>query len=78
MPLTVDSKSATALKSEATAFVSRYSNLFASPACSDPDLCSNIARQVAQHYRSGVTFFTRGKITRFEVITYSTIRPPCL
>ncbi|KAI6839296.1 hypothetical protein KC365_g6049 [Hortaea werneckii] len=55
------------LSKEVETFISAYSDLFTSPSCSDSELCAEIARKVGQHYRPGVTFFTGGKISRFEV-----------
>ncbi|KAI7371365.1 hypothetical protein KC354_g600 [Hortaea werneckii] len=51
---------------EVGTFISAYSDLFTSPSCSDSELCAEVARKVGQHYRLGVTFFTGGKISRFE------------
>ena len=55
------------LSKEVQSFISAYSDLFTSPSCSDSELCAEVARKVGQHYRPGVTFFTGGKISRFEV-----------
>ena len=55
------------LSKEIQIFISAYSDLFTSPSCSDSELCAEIAREVGRHYRPGVTFFTGGKISRFEV-----------
>ncbi|KAI7368636.1 hypothetical protein KC354_g2536 [Hortaea werneckii] len=54
------------LSKEVQSFISAYSDLFTSPSCSDSELCAEVARKVGQHYRPGVTFFTGGKISRFE------------
>ncbi|TKA64491.1 hypothetical protein B0A55_10727 [Friedmanniomyces simplex] len=55
------------IQAKAEAFATSYAALFSSPACSSPDGVAQIANEVGKRYRPGITFFTNGQITRFEV-----------
>jgi hypothetical protein len=52
---------------EAEGFANDYAAHFSSPKCSSPKEIPEIAEQISKFYRPGMTFFTNGHITRFEV-----------
>ena len=55
------------IQAEAETFAKSYATLFSSPACSSSEDVAHIANEVGKRYRPGITFFTNGQITRFEV-----------
>ena len=48
-------------------FALSYSKHFSSPKASSSEEVGELAKAIGQLYRPGVTFFTNGKISRFEV-----------
>ncbi|KAK4548670.1 hypothetical protein LTR36_009581 [Oleoguttula mirabilis] len=55
------------VKAEAEAFAKVYAALFSSPACSSAEHVAEVASSIGKHYRPGITFFTNGGISRFDV-----------
>jgi hypothetical protein len=55
------------LEAEVKSFIDSYSALFSSPGTSSTAHVAQVAEDVSKHYRAGVTFFTNGQISRFEV-----------
>ena len=62
-PITMD-----VIEDSARSFAQAYADLFAKPECSTSGAIAGVAAEIGTYYRPGVTFFTNGKITRFEVI----------
>jgi len=58
---------ADSIKVETEVFARRYAALFSSPDCSSDEHVANIAAEVAKYYRPGLTIFTNGVISKFEV-----------
>ena len=56
------------LLAQAETFARSYAALFSSPAaCSSEDV-ADLAKEIGRYYRPGMTMFTNGQISRFEVV----------
>ena len=56
-----------AIEAEAEAFAKSYAAFFSSPAASSSEQVAELAKEIGKHYRPGMTMFTNGQISRFEV-----------
>lgn len=48
-------------------FIQAYASLFASSDASDPERVGALAELIGRFYRPGMTMFTNGQVSRFEV-----------
>ena len=57
----------TQVESQAQAFARSYAALFSSPDACSTERVADLAKKIGTFYRPGMTMFTNGQISRFEV-----------
>jgi hypothetical protein len=62
------------VNAQAEVFARSYAALFSSSAASSSEHVADLAKDIGKYYRPGMTMFTNGQISRFEV-SHSAISP---
>ena len=55
------------VKAQAENFIHSYAALFSSPKASSAEQVAELAKEIGPCYRPGMTMYTNGQISRFEV-----------